>query len=134
MLCLFLFAHGGEVNSTSVIEIFSREPGLGLQERAEVDDLVDDIARMATTHSSLTGSILRIDQIIDRFFIVRHAGSLAILQEDPLELVFGGTGDVDLIRNPSQESFINKVRRVEVGGENQELFEGNFQFLTGVQG
>ena len=117
-----------------MVEIFSREPGLGLQEGAEVDDLVDDIARMATTHGPLTGAILRIDQIIDRFFVVGNTGSLAVLQEDLLELILGGTGDVDLVRDPSQESLVHKVRRVEVGGENQKLFEGDFQFLTGVQG
>lgn len=128
----YLFAHGCEVNCAGVVEVFARESRFRLKERAQVDDLVDNVARVAATHHALTGAILRFDQVVDRFFVVRNAGALAVLQEDPLELVFSWAGDVDLVWDPAQERFVDQVRWVQVCGEHQQLFKWNFEFFTGV--
>jgi len=104
-----LFAHGGEINRAGVVYIFAGEAGVGLQEGAQVNDLVDNVTRMATTHIASATAILRLNQVIYSVLVVRHACTLTILQENPLELVFRWVGDVDLVGNTSQERFVYQV-------------------------
>jgi hypothetical protein len=105
----FLFAHRSEVNGAGVIDVLSRQTWVSLQESAEVYNLVNNVARMATTHVASAAAVLRLDQVIDSFFVIRNTGALAILQEDPFEFVFSWIGDIDLVRNTSQERFVNQV-------------------------
>ena len=96
-----LFAHCGEVDVAGVVEIFAGKSRLGLQELAEVDDLIDDVARVAAAHVSTPAPVLSFDQVIDGLFVVWHANTLAVLQEDPFEFFFGWACDVDFEWNTS---------------------------------
>lgn len=53
-----LFAHRRKVDGASVIDVFTREARVCLQEGAQVDHLIDDVARMATTHVAASAAIL----------------------------------------------------------------------------
>jgi len=117
-----------------MIQILSRESWIRLQESAKIDDLVDNVTWVTATHHALAIAVLGLDQIIDCFFVVGYASALAVLQKDPLKLVFGGIGDIDLVGDPSQKGLVHKIGRIEVGREYYQLLEGDFELFACVKG
>ena len=54
--------------------------------------------------------------------------------EDLLEFGFCGMFNLYLVADAAQEGFVNQALGVEVGGENNQLVEGDFELHAGVHG
>lgn len=74
------------------------------------------------------------DEVVDDFFGVGDAFDAGHDFPDFFEVGFGGVGDGDFVADAAEEGFINEVFGVEVGGEDDELVEGDFDFDAGVEG
>src|SRR5260370_22454853 len=59
-----------------------------------------------------------------------HHQALSVHGEDAFVDVAGGRQDFDLVADTTEEGVVNQVARVEVGGKDNQLLEGHFEFLS----
>ena len=95
--------------------------------------LIHQVTGMAPAHRTICAPIVLLQQVVDHFRLILATDRLSKHFEKRMKLLFVGIGDLDLIGNPSQEGFVDKIFGLEIRGEDNELFEGNLDFLAGSE-
>src|ERR1700719_2765635 len=76
-------------------------------------------------------AVVAVQQVFDRLKVIRAANALSVKLEQPMEFGFVGVRHVDLVRYAPQERLVHEVSWIEVGGEDNQLFERHLDLLAG---
>src|SRR4051812_40692097 len=87
-----------EVVAAGGIEKLARNNGFAIAIPAHVDDLRDQVARMAGAHLQLARAVILAFEILDHHRIEREAAPLAVQFEDAAVLVKGRVLGENLVR------------------------------------
>jgi hypothetical protein len=126
--------HDREVVLDSEIEVGSCEFRLNRVEEAEGADLQEKIAWVAIAEGAVVRFVVLGDEVIDGFLAMGDFQGAAHDFEELSERFFRGVGHFNFVRDPSKESVVDEVFRLEVGAENHKLIEGDLDFFTAADG
>ena len=83
-----------------------------------------------TASGRLTAVVEVLEEEIYRVLAIWDTLCLAVSLEDLGEEIAIRRPDFNLVTNPAQESFVDKLSRIEIGREDNQLFERNGKFLA----
>ena len=75
-----------------------------------------------------------LEQIGEALVAVLDAFGVGHTLEDFAVLFIGGVANLDLVAQAAQEGFVHQVARGQVGGEDDQHIEGDFDLAAGMQG
>src|SRR5207248_4400106 len=102
------------------------------EETGRVDELLDDVARMAAAQAEVLLAVVRED-LAHRLGLVVDVLARADALEDLVVLLDRRRLDADLVADAAKERLVDEVGRVEVRREDDEHVEGDLDLLAGVQ-
>ena len=114
----------GEVAADDAIEV------VGLHFHGEavvvavVADLAEEVAGLAAAHGAIGWTVVGVDEVVDDVGKVFALVTGGVDLEEFVELLDARVGDLDFVGDSAKEGFVDEVGRFEVGGEDDELFEG----------
>src|SRR5437867_5757731 len=108
------------------------ELGGTAEEPCGVDQLLDDVSRVAAPEAKVLLAVVRED-LAHRLGLVVDALPGADALEDLVVLLDRRRLDADLVADAAEEGLVDQVRRVEVRREDDQHVKGDLDLLAGVQ-
>ena len=99
-------------------------------EGAQVPHLQEQVARLAAAERTAARLVVVFHEVLERRLVELEAEMVAHEHEQFSELPFRRIGDFDLVRYAAQEGVVDQISRFQVGGEDDELIEGDLQFAA----
>src|SRR2546426_5439335 len=121
-----------EVALAGHVDEIRRELRRATQEARGVDELLEDVPRVAAAQAEVLLAVVRED-LAQRLGLVVDVLPRADAAEDLLVLLYRGRLDADLVADAAQERLVDEVGRVEVRREDDEHVERDLHLLPGVQ-
>ena len=124
----------GEVGANDGVNHRTRHCGPHALVPAQSLNLIEQISWMHGTERPLTLVIVIRYEVLERGFVKLDAERGTDGAEDLLEFIESWILEVNLVLDPTQESLVSKLGRLEIGGEHHNLVEWNLQLGTGHEG
>src|SRR5262245_22206543 len=122
-----------EVRRANTVKEFTGNCRLHTPIPTERRHLIQQVARVARPHRTPRRLVMPPQQIRDDHRVEVEAAPHAVQLEDPRILLDRRILDGDLVGDPAQERFVGQRLGIEVGREDDQHFERDLEFLTGVQ-
>src|SRR5487761_1439421 len=96
-----------------------------------MDQVVEDVPGLAAVQGPTGLAVMLLDQIVDGRRVIFQPDRVANPAEDPTVFDHRGVGNLHLEENPAEEGLVDQLLGLEVGGEDQNLGEGDHHGGTG---
>ena len=117
-----------EVGRAGAVQQLLAQVGGLAQVGRDLLDVGQDVAGMHPAGAA--GAVVLAEDVVGGRLATGQAQLVRLADEDLLELLGGGIGDVDLVADAAEEGLVHQLRRVEVGGEEDQHPEGHLDLLA----